>query len=635
MRNRHIKNSLLTMSMSALALVATVSTINQPNVQAQEATGYGTYVVRPGEGLFRIAVNHGMTLAELKAINQLSSEVLYPGQILRVAGGHQVISEPVEETSISAPITSTTNYIVQPGDYLNKISRQFGVSVDQIKSLNGIYSNVIYPGQSLKIVAGTVDNDSQPTEPVAPITTSKTYTVQAGDTLNKISRQFGVSVDQIKSWNSIYSDIIYPGQVLALKQSTESSQPSRPEESAPSDHTSSASYTVRSGDYLNKIAAMYGMTTQQLKAWNNLSSNLIYPGQILKVLQPTNVTQPTKPTKPEKPGRPEKPTKPLPPTSGDQSNTSSYTVKSGDYLNKIASLHGISTSQLKALNNLTSNLIYPGQVLIVSQSTSQPSQPDSGKISTATYTVKTGDTLYAISNRFGLNVSQLKQLNSLASNNIYPGQVLKVSGPSTSQPVPVNSRSVFIDAGHGGSDTGAVSGGYYEKDLNLNISRQVAEGLRQKGYTVYETRQNDRFVGLTNRDDLPNELNTDIFVSIHHNAMPIQSKGSARGILTLYHDRSVDEPGFTTPAHHTDEKLANSKRLAQAIQNGLIDSAQTISQGTRPQNLHVTRTTNMPSALVELGFMDNHYDLNNLTNSAYQAKLVQGLINGIGNYFGH
>ncbi|MGF3077137.1 N-acetylmuramoyl-L-alanine amidase family protein [Facklamia sp. P12955] len=82
-------------------------------------------------------------------------------------------------------------------------------------------------------------------------------------------------------------------------------------------------------------------------------------------------------------------------------------------------------------------------------------------------------------------------------------------------------------------------------------------------------------------------------------------------MCTLYHDRSVDVPRYSTLPYHTNEKIVEGKRLADSIQNSSLVAATggLASQGIHPQNLHVTPTTDMPAALVDLGFMDNPTEL--------------------------
>ncbi|XBG81999.1 LysM peptidoglycan-binding domain-containing protein [Enterococcus cecorum] len=145
-------------------------------------------------------------------------------------------------------------------------------------------------------------------------------------------------------------------------------------------------------------------------------------------------------------------------TSSNTSTSTSktYTVASGDSLWAIANKHGLSVSQLKNMNGLTSDVIYPGQTLKVGQgnntSTTAPSKiatttPTPSQVPTTssntststskTYTVASGDSLWAIANKHGLSVSQLKNMNGLTSDVIYPGQTLKVGqGNNTSTTAP-------------------------------------------------------------------------------------------------------------------------------------------------------------------------------------------------------
>ena len=100
--------------------------------------------------------------------------------------------------------------------------------------------------------------------------------------------------------------------------------------------------------------------------------------------------------------------------------------------------------------------------------------------------------------------------------------------------VPMGKRTVYIDAGHGGAETGAVAFGRAEKDMNLDITRPLADRLRRLGYEVYESRVDDKEIPLGQRELEPNRLMPDIFVSVHHNAMPAALSGKVQGILSLF-----------------------------------------------------------------------------------------------------
>mgnify|MGYP001226798684 CR=1 FL=1 len=265
-----------------------------------------------------------------------------------------------------------------------------------------------------------------------------TYTVKAGDTLWAISQKTGVSVANLRAWNNLNSDIIYVGQVLKLSASSNNgnqnnnSGTNNGNTTQTPNQTNTQMYTVKSGDSLWAIATSHNMTVDELKRLNNLSSNLIVPGQVLKISQTTSSNTNNSGNQSNNNNNQ---------TSTPSTNYATYTVKSGDSLWAIANRNNMSVASLKALNNLSSDVIYPGQVLKISgqQTTQQPSsnqqsssaKPQEVQPSGQTYTVKSGDSLWAIANRYNTTVAQLKQLNNLSSNTIYVGQVLKLSANGT------------------------------------------------------------------------------------------------------------------------------------------------------------------------------------------------------------
>jgi peptidoglycan DL-endopeptidase LytE len=170
------------------------------------------------------------------------------------------------------------------------------------------------------------------------------------------------------------------------------------------------SYTVHSGDSLWKISQTYQVTIDQLKNWNQLSTETIYVNQNLLVVPPAGQTS----------------------SSAVPTNvTVSYTVKSGDTLFSIAKSYNTTLSDLISLNGLTSDLISIGQQLKIPSTTKASSSVISNSPSSVTYTVQRGDSLFAIATRFNLSVYQLKTMNNLTSDTIYVGQVLKVSNTTT------------------------------------------------------------------------------------------------------------------------------------------------------------------------------------------------------------
>ncbi|UXC64096.1 LysM peptidoglycan-binding domain-containing protein [Ligilactobacillus agilis] len=386
----------------------------------------GSYTVKAGDSLWGISHKYGMSIDSLKSLNNLSSNFIYPGQVLKVGQSNNQ-SNTTSKPSASQS-TNSGSYTVKAGDSLWGISHKYGMSIDSLKSLNNLSSNFIYPGQVLKV--GQSSNQSNTTsKPSASQSTnssnqSGSYTVKAGDSLWGISHKYGMSIDGLKSLNNLSSNFIYPGQVLKVGQSSsQSNTASKPSTSQSTNSSNqSGSYTVKAGDSLWGISHKYGMSIDGLKSLNNLSSNFIYPGQVLKVGQSGSQSNTV--------------SKPSTSQSTNSSNQSgSYTVKAGDSLWGISHKYGMSIDGLKSLNNLSSNFIYPGQVLKVGQSSNQSntvskpsaSQSTNNSSQSGSYTVKAGDSLWKIATEHGLTIAQLKSLNNLTSNTIYVNQKLTVT----------------------------------------------------------------------------------------------------------------------------------------------------------------------------------------------------------------
>ncbi|MED3942263.1 LysM peptidoglycan-binding domain-containing protein [Priestia megaterium] len=190
-----------------------------------------------------------------------------------------------------------------------------------------------------------------------------THKVKAGETLFSISQQHNVTVEDLKKWNGLSSTLIYANQTLQIgSTSTDSSSSSTPTTTS-SNHT----YTVKSGDTLYRIAKNNGTSVQQLKDWNNISSHLIYVNQVLKISGTGTVS--SSPSAPVQEKTNETQASPAP------SNSKSYKVQPGDTMWSVAQRHGISISQLKQWNNLSSNTIYINQVLQVGGQAAAQAKP--------------------------------------------------------------------------------------------------------------------------------------------------------------------------------------------------------------------------------------------------------------------
>lgn len=176
--------------------------------------------------------------------------------------------------------------------------------------------------------------------------------------------------------------------------------------------------------------------------------------------------------------------------------------------------------------------------------------------------------------------------------------------------------TVVLDPGHGGSETGALSMGIQEKDLNLDIAKKLYSLLKAQGVKVYLTRDDDSYVGLYDRSDYANSINADLFVSIHNNAT---DSSGVNGTMTLYY------PGTAKTKNNL-----TGKQIASIVQDELTSTLGTKDLGiiSRP-HLAVLRTTNMPAILAEVGFMTNIYELRKLMSDDYRQKAAQALDDAI------
>ncbi|WP_281251194.1 LysM peptidoglycan-binding domain-containing protein [Trichococcus collinsii] len=387
--------------------------VTTPSTPTTTPSNGSSVVVVSGDTLWKLATANGMSVAELKSLNNLTSDEILTGQVLLLKSAASV-TPTTPTTPTGTPGTTTGKVTVASGDTLWKIANANGLSVSELKSLNNLTSDVIVPGQTLLLKqTTTTPSVTQPTTPTAPSTAS-TITVASGDTLWKIANANGLSVAALKALNSLSSDVIVPGQVLTLKSATVTAPTvTQPTTTAPSTSTTST-ITVASGDTLWKIANANGLTVAGLKTLNNLSSDYIYPGQSLKVKTTvttgntsTVVTTPTVTT----------PSVPI-------VTNKVYTVQKGDTLYKIASANGVSVADLKTWNNLNTDIIFVNQSLKVTATQVSAPTPSAPAASANTYTVQKGDTLYSIAKKNDVSLAALIEANDITSNVIYVGQVI-------------------------------------------------------------------------------------------------------------------------------------------------------------------------------------------------------------------
>lgn len=267
---------------------------------------------------------------------------------------------------------------------------------------------------------------------------ASSYTAKPGDSLWKIASSNNVSVADLKKWNGLTSDAIFANQVLKLAPSTANpAQPVKVAKPAQQQAASTATYTVKSGDTLSRIALLHKTTVGALQKLNNLDTAHIFAGQQLKVASTASPAIAKKPAAQQAPA----------PVAA----STTYKVVKGDTVSGIAKRHGITAAQVMEWNKLSSANIRVGQVLKV-KAPAAPAKtapgpkpvPASAPVQPAkSYKVVKGDTVSNIAKRHGITAAQLMSWNKLTSANIYIGQVLivKAAAAPAAKPAPVPASS--------------------------------------------------------------------------------------------------------------------------------------------------------------------------------------------------
>ena len=273
------------------------------------------------------------------------------------------------------------NYIVEKGDTLYGIARKFNTSVQKIKELNNLSTNNLSIGQSLKIIE---NSDKEPMECIV-------YTVKKGDSLYSIAKKYNTSVDEIKRYNNIKTNILNIGDRITI--------PCNIEYDYDTFENNYVDYTVAKGDTLYSIANKFGTTVDNIKSLNDLNNNNLTVGMKLIIDDRKNVSSVL-----ECFGQ----------SNYENNNYINYTVVKNDNLYDIARKYDTSVETIKRLNNLTTNNLSIGQILKIPKNNQD------------TYTVQKGESLYSVAKKFNTTVDELKKKNNLTTNLINVGQELKI-----------------------------------------------------------------------------------------------------------------------------------------------------------------------------------------------------------------
>jgi len=215
-----------------------------------------------------------------------------------------------------------------------------------------------------------------------------------------------------------------------------------------------------------------------------------------------------------------------------------------------------------------------------------------------------------------------------------------------------NRFKVVIDAGHGGRDRGTSCCSLHEKQFTLSMAYNLKKRLEKKGYTVYMTRHNDKYVSLIDRTKYANSKKADIFISIHVNAAPKRKVNRLNGIEIFYlslhnphlHGRTISYKGKTVYYKNSFKLMTNrkkillSRRLGQKVQRGMNKNIKkgykSLVSKLKCSGFWVLTGTTMPTILVETGYITHKKDRKRLTSRYYKNLAVKGIVEGVDSYFG-
>ncbi|RKM52961.1 LysM peptidoglycan-binding domain-containing protein [Moraxella catarrhalis] len=387
----------------------------------------------------------------------------------------------------SRPKPKPESYTVRAGDSLTSVAATHGLTVGQLASYNNLANDAhILIGQRLWLVAGKVKR--QPVSAQTPSrqststanTNSATHKVSAGESLTAIARKYNISLHALAKENGLsVTDGVLIGQTLKLPSDAKTANTTMANTSSSPSVNKPESYTVRAGDSLTSVAATHGLTVGQLASYNNLANDAhILIGQRLWLVAGKVKRQPVSAQPPSRQS-----------TSTANTNSATHKVSAGESLTAIARRYNISLHALAKENGLSvTDGVLIGQTLKLpsdakaesstpsrlgntkNNSTRTPANTNIGI--TENYTVRSGDSLTMLSNRFGVAIGDLATANGLASNaNLRIGQTLKVPKLTTTYTVKAGDGLIALARRYGISTQELAKMNNLEPTADLRIGQ--------------------------------------------------------------------------------------------------------------------------------------------------------------------
>jgi len=348
-------------------------------------------------------------------------------------------TEDIIEESTNSIIpegTVSVSYRVKNDDSLLGIADLFNSRVSDIRNWNNIpYTSTIRVGQGLNIYVSeemkdyyaSLDKTTEIETNSNVVTTKNSKTtnnsgivyhkIRRGENLGLIAAKFGVSVNQLRDWNNISGNKIMAGRNLRIyPDGTSNSVAVNETKNTVTTKNNLYKYKIKKGDNLSEIAEKFGVSTQQIKKWNNISGNNIIAGKTL-IIYNSSISSSYGDN-----------------TTKNSSNVNYYKIKPGDSIGGIAEKYGVKVSEIRKWNNISRNKILSGSTLKIYSDTNVNDIPSETKTTSKnvksnqqSYTVKSGDSLYSIASKNSTTVAKLKSLNNLTSNNIKAGQKIRLN----------------------------------------------------------------------------------------------------------------------------------------------------------------------------------------------------------------
>ncbi|EGO2584070.1 LysM peptidoglycan-binding domain-containing protein [Enterococcus faecalis] len=421
------------------------------------------------------------------------------------------VAKPVTKpTSPTKPKPTTTPkntmHQVRAGESVWSISHKYGISMNDFIKWNKIKNNLIHPGQQV-----IVKQPASTSKPAAKPSTPATYKVKAGDSVWGICEKYGLSVSKFVQWNKIKNNTIHPGQVMHLQEPKPASKPT-PKTSP----TTNTTYTVKAGDSVWLIANMHGISMNDLVNWNKIKNNTIHTGQKLTVKQPVSSGKPM--TK-------------VPASTNPVTHKVSY----GESLWLISSKYGVTVDELRKQNGIKGDLIHPGQVLVVKKGTTTSHSTPAGKSGTS-YTVKAGDSVWLIANRYGVSMDDLVKWNKIKNYTIHPGQVLTIqtivstpAKPAITTIPKVEAKPAITTTPKVESKPGVITTPKVDKKPAITTTPKVKE---QPVITIVPKTESEVFVEKASRAKIPKASDLKNSNTVQNHINDIIRKGANKGQLS-------------------------------------------------------------------------------------------------------